>query len=64
MPDAGLAATVFDVFLYDNIAATLSAASTDFFVIGVKNPRHSERTEARLHISELSLECYACATDL
>lgn len=61
---AALAATVFDVFLMDNLAATLSATATDFHVIGIKNPRHSERTEARLHISELTLECLSCATDL
>ncbi len=62
-----LAANAFDVFMLDDIASTLSGATggqTDFHVIGVNNPRFSERTEARMHISEMEMDCYACATDL
>jgi hypothetical protein len=64
---AALAAAAFDVFMLDDIASTLSGATggqTDFHVLGVNNPRFSERTEARMHISEMELDCYACATDL
>lgn len=62
-----LAAAAFDVFMLDDLASTMSGSTggqTDFHVIGINNPRFSERTEARQHISELELDCYACATDL
>lgn len=61
------AARCFDVFLRDDTASLLSGttgAQTDFHVLGVNNPRMSERTQERLHISELELECYAAATDM
>lgn len=56
-------ARAFDAFMMDDLSTQLSAQATDFFVLGVNNPRISERTEARLQISELELDCYACATD-
>jgi hypothetical protein len=62
-----LAADAFDVFMRDDIASLLSGATgaqSNFHVIGVLNPRVTERTEERLQISELELDCLAAATDL
>ena len=62
-----LVADCFDVFMRDDIASLLSGTTggqTNFHVLGVLNPRVTERTEERLQISELELDCLAASTDL
>lgn len=59
------AAGVEDIFLDDDIAATLSGAVEDFTVLMVKGRNGtSTRTEDRQFISEISLDLYACAKDI
>ena len=58
---------VFDMFLRDDIATKLGGAEggqSNFHVLGTLNPRVSERTEERLQVSELELECYAASSDM
>jgi hypothetical protein len=62
-----LAADAFDVFMRDDIASLLSGSTggqSNFHVLGTLNPRMTERTEERLQVSELELDCYAAASDM
>lgn len=59
------AAKVFDLFLDDAIATTLSSAIDDFTVLLVSaRDGSATRTEDRQWVSEISLGLYACAATL
>ena len=58
----------FDLFMADDIDATLSGATgaqTDFTVTHVMSQRNiSERIEERMHVSEMQVHLIACANDI
>ena len=55
---------VVDLFTDSAIAANLSAQATDFFAMGVFNPRYSHDVKERAFISELMITVYCCGSDL
>ncbi len=59
------AGRIFDTFLDDGIAATLSAAVSDFTCLQVFGRDGAPtRVEDRQYTSEISLDLYCCATDI
>ena len=56
--------SVYDALIADGIAATLTAAVTDFHVFNVAFVRISEDVEDRKFISMLEMEVVCCGTDL
>lgn len=55
---------VVDIFTDSTVAAGLSGTSTNFFAMGVFNPRFRSEVQDRAFISELTITVYCCASDL
>lgn len=59
-----IVATVFDKLSMDDLAATVSAAETDFTLIGVLAMAQEHGQEDRSHFSEWGAEILCCPSDV
>ena len=58
------AADIFQLFMADNIASTLSAAVANFTVIGFKDRSFRHGREEDSWLSEFEMTLYCCRSDL
>lgn len=59
-----LCTSIFTVLMADDLATTLSAAASDFSVLGIRNRSVREDRQDDSWVSTLSFELYCCRADL